>query len=145
MVYCLSFFCRAGEETGRAALERLLDELMVSGAPLLGEWHEPYVDAVAGCSLVTQGPCGKPAADRLMLDLHVGVRSIAETVLAASPDDEHGIWGSDLLATLTLSGNNPDWPLLDRIWQALADLWSAVPWDETSGFEIATSYPVSHR
>lgn len=42
----------------------------------------------------------------------------------------------DLRVTITLSGDNPDWPLVDLIWAVLVDLWSAVPWDEMSGFEI---------
>ena len=41
MAYRLSFFCKAGEETGQAALERLLDELLSNGSPLLGEWRGP--------------------------------------------------------------------------------------------------------
>jgi hypothetical protein len=143
VAYYLSFFCRAGEDTGQAALERLLDELLANGAPLLREWRGPYVDAVAAYSLATRGSSGEPAADWLTLEIHVGVRFIAESVIAASPNDEQGIWGSDLLATVTLSGDSPDWPLVDRIWTALVDLWSAVPWDETSGFEIGTMNPVS--
>lgn len=142
MVYCLSFFCRAGEETGQAALERLLDELLANGALVLGEWHGPYVGAVAGYSLVTKGSSGEPVAAWLTLEIVVGVRRIAESVITASPDDEQGIWGSDLLATVTLSGGSTDWPLVGRIWRALVDLWSAVPWDEMSGFEIAMD-PVS--
>jgi hypothetical protein len=141
LAYRLSFFCRAGEETGQAALERLLDELLSNGSPLLGEWRGPYVDAVAGYSLATRGPSGEPTADWGSLEIHVGVAFIAESVIAASPNDEHGIWGSDLLATITLSGDVPDWPLVQRIWTALVDLWSAVPWDEMSGFEIANEIP----
>ena len=77
----------------------------------------------------------------MSLEIHVGVAFIAESVIAASPNDEHGIWGSDLLATITLSGDVLDWPLVQRIWTALVDLWSAVPWDEMSGFEIANEIP----
>ncbi len=39
----------------------------------------------------------------------------ALSVIAASPDDEWGIRGGDLLAAVTLSGDNPDWPLLHRM------------------------------
>ncbi|WP_269277145.1 hypothetical protein [Streptomyces sp. H39-S7] len=74
-----------------------------------------------------------------MLEVHVGVAAIAEAVIATSPNDEQGIWGCDLLAMVTLSGNNPDWPLVNRIWAAVVSLWKAVPWDESSGFEITAS------
>jgi hypothetical protein len=76
-----------------------------------------------------------PAAGWLTLQFSVGVKYNAESVIGASPDGEHGIWGSDLLAELTLSGNDTDWPLVERIWAALAALWSAIAWDEMSGFE----------
>ncbi|WP_033257886.1 MULTISPECIES: hypothetical protein [Kitasatospora] len=66
----LTFFCRAGEESGQAAISRLLDELLPAG------------------------------------DL-IGVGWIAESVIAASPGNEQGIWGCDLLATVTLTGNVP--------------------------------------
>ncbi|MFF4338469.1 hypothetical protein ACFY00_00865 [Kitasatospora sp. NPDC001540] len=71
----------------------------------------------------------------------MGVAEIAESVTAASPDDERGIWGCDLLATVTLSGDAPDRPLVDRVWAAVTALWGAVAWDEASGFEIASRGP----
>ncbi|ALV35163.1 hypothetical protein AS200_26260 [Streptomyces sp. CdTB01] len=69
----------------------------------------------------------RQVADLLTLELHAGVAEIAESVIAASPNDEQGIWGCDLLATLTLSGDNPDWALAHRIWAAAVSLWGAVP------------------
>ncbi|MFD4656119.1 hypothetical protein ACFWP2_10880 [Kitasatospora sp. NPDC058444] len=143
MAYRLTFFCRSGEETGLAAVSRLLDELLPAGALLMTERSGPFVDEVAVCSLATRGPAGSPVADWLTLEVQVGVAWIAESVIAASPDDEHGIWGCDLLATVTLSGNAPDWPLVDRIWTALVHLWDATPWDEMSGFGIARDRPAS--
>jgi hypothetical protein len=80
----------------------------------------------------------------LTLEVHVGVAEIAESVISASPNDEWGIWGCDLLATVTLSGDNPDWALVHRIWAAVVSLWRAVPWDESSGFEIAASGAPQH-
>ncbi len=135
MAYRLKFFCRSGGEQGDEALDRLLDYLLANGDGLWGEWLGPYEDSVAAFRLRTYSDC--PVADMLTLELHVGVAEIAESVIAASPDDEQGIWGCDLLATVTLSGDNPDWPLVHRIWTAAVDLWKAVPWDESSGFEIA--------
>ncbi|MGW2932792.1 hypothetical protein ACWDA7_13210 [Streptomyces sp. NPDC001156] len=116
MAYQLSFFCRSGEDRGDEALDRLLHYLLESGDRLVGEWL-------------------------LTLEVHVGVAEIAESVITASPNDEQGIWGCDLLATVTLSGDNPDWALLHRIWAAVVSLWGAVPWDESSGFEIAAGMP----
>ncbi|MFE7531319.1 hypothetical protein ACFU7Y_37275 [Kitasatospora sp. NPDC057542] len=141
MAYQLTFFCRSGEENGQAAISRLLDELLPAGDLLVTERSGPFVDEVAVCSMAARGPAGDPVADWLTLEVHVGVAWIAESVIVASPDDEHGIWGCDLLATVTLSGDNPDWTLVNRIWTALARLWSATPWDEMSGFEIAKSMP----
>ncbi|MFE4695483.1 hypothetical protein ACFRIC_00185 [Streptomyces sp. NPDC056738] len=137
MAYRLSFFCRSGEERGDEALDRLLDHLLEGGGGLWGEWLGPFEDWVAAFRLGTGSSDGLGAvADLLTLEVHVGVAEIAERVIDASPDDEWGIWGSDLLATVTLSGDNPDWALVHRIWAAVADLWGAVPWDESSGFEI---------
>ncbi|MFJ8621998.1 hypothetical protein ACIRD3_04050 [Kitasatospora sp. NPDC093550] len=141
MAYQLMFFCRSDEENGQAAVSRLLNELLPAGDLLVTERSGPFVAEVAVCSLATRGPAGKPVADWLTLEVHVGVAWIAESVIAASPDDEHGIWGCDLLATVTLSGDNPDWTLVSRLWTALARLWSATPWDEMSGFAIAESVP----
>ncbi|MEU2232243.1 hypothetical protein [Streptomyces vietnamensis] len=141
MAYHLTFFCRSDEENGRAAISRLLDELLPDGDLLMTERSGPFVDEVAVCSLARRGLAGDPVADWLVLEVHVGVEWIAESVIAVSPDDEHGIWGCDLLATVTLSGKNPDWLLVNRMWTALARLWSAIPWDEMSGFEIAKSVP----
>jgi hypothetical protein len=72
MAYQLLFFCRAGEETGHAALERLLDELLVRG-PLLGEWLGPYPEAAAGYELASMSPDGKAVADYLTIEILVGV------------------------------------------------------------------------
>lgn len=141
MVYQLSFFCRAGEETGQAALERLLDELLSTGGPFPGEWLGPFGPEVAAYQLAAKANPEQGPPGWLNLELHVGVASVAESVFQADPDGEHGIWGCDLLATITLSGGDPDWALVHRIWAALAELWSAVPWDEMSGFAIAEGGP----
>jgi hypothetical protein len=142
VAYYLNFFCRAGEENGSSALARFLATLAETGDPLLVERKTgDYVDEVAVCELATDDGSGRPAADWLSLEFSVGVEFIAEYAIAVSPNDEYGIWGSDLQAQITLSGNSSDWPLVDRIWTTLVDLWSAVAWDETSGFEIGTSAP----
>ncbi|MEV5831732.1 hypothetical protein AB0L25_39830 [Spirillospora sp. NPDC052242] len=130
-------------------MDRVLDALLENGPPLLGEqgpylpgeWPEPEIDAVHSFRLVTGTDRQRPAADYLLLEIHAGVRSIAEDVIAADPDDEHGVWGSDLMAVITLTGARPDWPLVDRIWTVLESLWSAVPWDRTSGFAVAAETP----
>ncbi|MGW7383372.1 hypothetical protein [Streptomyces sp. NPDC054794] len=107
----------------------------------MGEWLEPFKDSVAALRLGTgSSDSDRPVANLLTLKVHVGVAEIAESVIAASPNDEQGIWG-DLLATATLSGDNPDWPLVQRIWDTVVSLWGAVPWDESSGFEIAARTP----
>ncbi|GAA4068639.1 hypothetical protein ACWC9H_26030 [Streptomyces sp. NPDC001251] len=138
MAYQLSFFCRSGEESGDEALDHLLDHLLESGNALLGEWLGPYEDSVAAFRLGTRSKDSDgPVADLLTLELHVGVAEIAESVIAASPHDERGIWGCDLLATVTLGGDNPDWALVHHIWAAVVSLWKAVPWDESSGFGVA--------
>ncbi|MFG1810434.1 hypothetical protein [Streptomyces sp. NPDC049040] len=145
MAYQLTFFCRADEESGQEAINRLLAEVSSVGDPLSAEWLGPFADQVAAYSLVTRGSAGHPVADWLTLEVHVGVAWNAESVIAASPADEHGIWGCDLLATITLSGGAPDWPLVNRIWTALVRLWGATPWDEISGFEVANSTPDAVR
>ncbi|MEV6992007.1 hypothetical protein AB0N87_22735 [Streptomyces sp. NPDC093228] len=142
MAYQLSFFCRSGEDRGDEALDRLLDHLLESGDRLVGEWLGPFEKSVAAFRLGTGcSDSDRPVADLLTLEVHVGVAEIAEPVIAASPNDEQGISGCDLLATVTLSGDNPDWPLVHRIWAAVVSLWGAVPWDESSGFEIAAGTP----
>jgi hypothetical protein len=45
--------------------------------------------------------------------------------------------GCDLLAAISLSGNSPDWALVNRTWQRGRTLVGR-PWDEISGFEIAS-------
>ncbi|MGW1913164.1 hypothetical protein ACWCQS_21105 [Streptomyces sp. NPDC002076] len=142
VAYQLSFFCRSGEDRGDEALDRLLDYLLESGDRLVGEWLGPFGDSVAAFRLGTgSSESDRPVADLLTLEVHVGVAEIAGSVITASPNDEQGIWGCDLLATVTLSGDNPDWALLHRIWAAVVSLWEAVPWDESSGFEIAAGMP----
>lgn len=141
MVYRLHFFATTGEDSGQAAINRLLDELVASGRAVLGEWRGPFVDEVAAYQLATPSSDGSAAADWLTLELHVGVDFNADTVIEIDPDAEHAIWGSDLHAEVSLSGANPDWELVDRIWSTLERLWSAIAWDEQSKFKISRHVP----
>jgi len=143
-VYRLSFFGRCDEEPAPDVICRLLDELLATGGPLLGEVRGPVVpvDDVAAYRLATMTSEGTAAADWLYLEVHVGIAHNAETVVGVDPDAEHGIWGSDLYALISLSGENPDWPLVERIWSGLERSWSAVAWDEQSGFDVAREIPV---
>ena len=153
MTYRLKFFCKATEEeTAAGAMDRVLDALLQDGHPLLGEyvgppdpqpgeWQDSETEAVHAFKLVTGTESHGPQADCLLLEIYVGIRLIAEDVIQADPDDAHGIWGSDLMAVVTLSGKHPDWPLFISIWTVLERLWSAVPWDEHAGFEIAAKPP----
>jgi hypothetical protein len=142
VAYHLTFFCRSGQDNGPAALASFLSNLTETGDPvLINHPAADYVDKVDGCELATDNGSGMPAAGRLILEFSVGVRYNAESVISASPDGEYGIWGSDLLAELTLTGDSTDWPLVNRIWTVLVTLWSAVAWDEMSGFEISKDVP----
>jgi hypothetical protein len=118
VVYRLSFFGRAGEIAAEEAIARLLDEVAGTGDRVLGQWLGPYGDSVAACSLATGGPDREARADWLYFEVHVGVAAIADSVIHADPDCSHGVWGCDLMATISLSGNDPDWALVDRIWSA---------------------------
>lgn len=141
MAYYLTFFCRSGEENGSSALARFLSKLTETGEPVLIRRRTGnYVDEVAVCELATGNGSGAPVAGRLTLEFSVGVEFIAEYVIATSPNDEYGIWGSDLHVELTLSGET-DWALVERVWATLVDLWSAVAWDGMSGFEINKDAP----
>lgn len=150
MAYQLSFFGRSGEDTGASAMSSLLDELLEHGPlhgeavgpprPGPGQWEGPEPEAIDAFRLAISDRDQEIAFDDLLLEIHVGVRFIAETVIHADPDNEHGIWEGDLLALITLSGDNLDWTLVERIWSALKSLWPAVPWDEMSGFEIAIDH-----
>ena len=136
MAYRLTFFCRSGEKNGSSALATFLSKLTETGNPVLIR-HDAagYVDEVDACELATDNGSGMPTAGWLALQFSVGVKYNAMSVISASPGDEHGIWGSDLVAELTLSGSDTDWPLVERTWAALAALWPAIAWDEMSGFE----------
>lgn len=142
MAYYLTFFCRSGEESGSSALAAFLSKLAETGDPVLVR-HDGagYVDEVDVCELATSNRSGTPTAGWVALEFSVGVEYNAESVIHASPDNEHGIWGSDLRAMLTLSGSNTDWPLVKRIWATLDSLWSAIAWDEMSGFEVNQDAP----
>lgn len=143
MAYSLYFYCQAGdEENGSSALARFLARLAESGSPLLVEQRKgDYIDEVAVCELATDDGSGKPVAGWLIFQLTVGVQLIAEYVIGVDPDDEQGIWGSQLHAEIIMSGNADDWALVKRIWTTLIDLWSAVAWDGMSGFEINEDAP----
>ena len=136
MAYSLHFFARTGQETGQAAIDLILDAVLASGQPVLGEWLGSFVDEVAAYRLASSDLDGSAAADWLTLELHVGVEFNADTVISIDPHAEHAIWGSDLHATITLSGEDPDWELVNRIWSTLERLWSAAAWDEQSKFDI---------
>ncbi|MFE7889875.1 hypothetical protein [Streptomyces sp. NPDC057412] len=112
MTYQLTFFCRSGEESAGDAMDRLLDRLLEDGTGLVGEWTRPYEDEVAVFRLGTpRKDCAdRPAGDLLTLELRVGVAAIAESVIAASPQDEQGIWGCDLLAGVTSAASTPTGP-----------------------------------
>jgi hypothetical protein len=141
MAHHLTFFCRSGQENPSSALAAFLAKLTETGDPVLIKPHAAdYVDEVGVCELATGNGSGLPAAGWLILQFSVGIEYNARSVIGASPDDQHGIWGSDLLAELILSGTT-DWPLVNRIWAALITLWSAIAWDEISGFEANEDAP----
>ena len=71
-----------------------------------------YADRVDACELATDNDSEMPAAGWLVLQFYVGVRYNADSVIRADPDDEHGIWGSDLQAELPLTGSDTDWALV---------------------------------
>lgn len=135
MAYYLTFFCRSGEEDDSSALATFLSKRVIP------YWSGPAADYSGVCELATGDGSATPTADWLTLQFSVGTRHIADSVIGASPNDEHGIWGSDLRAELILSGNAADWPLVYRIWAVLITLWSATAWDEMSGFEINKGAP----
>ena len=141
MAYHLTFFCRSGEENPSSALAAFLAKLTETGDPVLIERPaRDYVDEVGVCELATGNGSGMPASGWLLLQFSVGIKYNAQSVIGASPDDEHGIWGSDLMAELILSGTT-DWPLVNRVWAVLITLWSAIAWDEMSGFEASKDAP----
>ena len=141
MAYHLTFFCRCGEENPSSALAAFLAKLTETGDPVLIERPaRDYVDEVGVCELATDNGSGMPASGWLLLQFSVGIKYNAQSVIGASPDDEHGIWGSDLVAELILSGTT-DWPLVNRVWAVLITLWSAIAWDEMSGFEANKDAP----
>jgi hypothetical protein len=90
---------------------------------------------VDACGLATDNGSGIAAAGWLPLHISVGITYNAQRVIHASHNGEHGTWGSDLLAELTLSGAITDWPPVEHIWAVLVALWSAIAWDEMSGFD----------
>jgi hypothetical protein len=142
VAYYLTFFCRSGEENGSSALAAFLSELTETGDPvLIKHAAADYVDEVDVCELATDNGSGMPTAGWLTLELSVGIEYNAQSVIRASPNDERGIWGSDLQAQLILTGNDTDWPLVNRIWAVLIALWSAIAWDEMSGFEANDDAP----
>lgn len=143
MVYRLSFFGRCGEQSAQDAVDVLLGEVLAEGAPVLGEVRGPIepVDEIAAYRLATMTADAQAAADWLYLEVHVGLAHNADVVIGVDPDGEQGIWGSDLYAVVELSGGNPDWVLVKRIWSALERLWSAVAWDEASGFDVSHEVP----
>ncbi|RKS71263.1 hypothetical protein BZB76_5752 [Actinomadura pelletieri DSM 43383] len=134
MTYQLFFFCKGTEEdSGASAMDRVLDALSKNGPPLLAEylgpptpqsdfWVGPEIEAIQGFRLVTGNEREKPTTDYLSLEMHVGERFIAGDVIAADPNDDHNVRGSDLMAIVTLNGDRPDWPLVDRIWTVLENL-----------------------
>ena len=141
MAYHLTFFCRSGEENPSSALAAFLAKLTETGDPVLIERPaRDYVDEVGVCELATDNGSGMPASGWLLLQFSVGIKYNAQSVIGASPDDEHGIWGSDLMAELILSGTT-DWPLVNRVWAVLITLWSAIARDEMSGFEANKDAP----
>jgi hypothetical protein len=142
VVYHLQFFCRSGEENGSSALARFLALLTETGDPvLIKRATADYADEVDVCELATDNGSGLPMAGWLILQLSAGVEYIAQSVIHAAPNDECGIWGSDLRAELMLTGSDTDWSLVQRIWSVLITLWSATAWDEMSGFDVNKDAP----
>jgi hypothetical protein len=136
VAYVLSFFCQSGESNGSSALATFLAKLTGTGDPVLVRRDTAdRMDEVDVCELASDNGTGAAAAGWLLLQFSVGIDYNARSVIAASPSGEGGTWGSDLVAELILSGDT-DWSLVKRIWAALAVLWSAIAWDEMSGFDI---------
>ena len=104
MAYSLTFFCRSEQEKGSTALASFLPKLTETGdRVLIKHPAADYADQVDACEPATDNDSEMPAAGWLVLQLYVGVRYNADSVIRAGPDDEHGIWGSDLQAELPLT------------------------------------------
>jgi len=97
----------------------------------LWEWPKPATD----------NGSGSPAADWIAVEFRVGVEYNSDFVIEVSPNNENSVWGSELVVEMTLSGGNPDWVLVTKVWRTLANLWSAVAWDEHSGFDVSVDAP----
>ena len=107
MAYRLIFFCRSGEKDGLSALATFLSKLTKTGdLVLVKRPAADYAGEVNVCELATGNGSAMPTSGWVILHFSAGIETNAQRVIHASPDDEHGVWGSDLLAELTLTGNH---------------------------------------
>jgi hypothetical protein len=130
----------AGAKDAEQAFGEVLDEVLATGGPLYGEARDEFSDEVAGMRL-TPVPIEEieesETDGHLTFAVHVGVAFNAEHIIARDPDDEHGIWGSDLRVEAVAREAGPSWSLVNRIWTAMERRWPTVVWEQEAGFAVS--------
>ena len=87
MAYSLTFFCRSEQEKGSTALASFLPKLTETGdRVLIKHPAADYADQVDACEPATDNDSEMPAAGWLVLQLYVGVRDNADSVIRAGPE-----------------------------------------------------------
>ena len=136
MTYCITFYCRSGGGTAEQALDRVVaDSRSLGGAQLYATGRacgDGWVEVSLG-STTEHAESGT-----VRLELHTAdalVRKMIEPVsiegAARRIDDV------DMVAILTLSGNEVDWLAVRGAWISMTRIWRAIPYDDVSGFDVS--------
>jgi hypothetical protein len=135
MTYSITFLCSTGGADPGQILESAICAARQDGPQLAiveqtngDDWTESGIIAVDGVA--------DPSAIRL--EVRGPSKLTVDVVSQYAEEAEAGRLDSvDSVATLTLSGEDIDWRIVKKLWQAFESQWSAIPYDETSGFETS--------
>lgn len=71
------------------------------------------------------------------LEIHAQSPLVTAMVTEVADAEPSGrIRAANAVVTLTLTGRAVDWSLVRIVWQAIKSLWTVVPYDDASGFDI---------
>ncbi|MGW4587982.1 hypothetical protein [Amycolatopsis thermoflava] len=133
MAYRIALYCTSGGLSAAEGLEAILTAAREQGADLaLSERAsgESWMSGVLGLG-------GARGDGGCHVEVHAQSPLAAAMVAEVSDREPSGrIRSADAVVTLTLSGTEVDWKVVRAVWIATRSMWTVVPHDDGSGFDV---------
>lgn len=130
--YNITFYCHSNATRPGEAIDQIAAWTASQGVGLQLATRASGV----GWAEASIGLSDSSAADgSVRLEVHNAPSLVGDMVKQVSSEDSSKrLAAADLVAILTLSGDEIEWEAVRGTWLALEALWSAIPYDDGSGF-----------